>query len=141
MTNSNNGALRANANPSKSFFIAMLTRDIDLVDCILDLLDNSVDGISEAARRGGRQLALQRPFAGHRVNITYDRNHFAIVDASGGIPIQVAEEYAFRFGRPDDAPPLNEGTIGLYGIGMKRAIFKMGNVIRCNQARVSNPSR
>ncbi|KJV41509.1 hypothetical protein [Brevundimonas sp. KM4] len=45
---------RANANPSKSFFIAMLTRDIDLVDCILDLLDNSVDGIGQVARREGR---------------------------------------------------------------------------------------
>lgn len=129
MANVNNGDSRANANPSKSFFIAMLTRDIDLVDCILDLLDNSVDGISEAARREGRQLDLNRPFANHRVQITYDRNKFVIVDASGGIPIQIAEDYAFRFGRPDDAPALNDGTIGLYGIGMKRAIFKMGNIV------------
>lgn len=129
MASGNNDHSRANANPSKSFFIAMLTRDIDLVDCILDLLDNSVDGISEAARREGRQLDPNRPFAGHRVRITYDREHFEIVDASGGIPIQIAEDYAFRFGRPDDAPALNEGTIGLYGIGMKRAIFKMGNFL------------
>lgn len=118
---------RANANPSKSFFIAMLTRDIDLIDCILDLLDNSVDGIGQAARRAGRQLPEDRPFEGFAVELTFDRGHFEISDRSGGIPIDVAQNYAFRFGRPDDAPALNDGTIGLYGIGMKRAIFKMGN--------------
>lgn len=128
--NNNDGVALANANPSKSFFIAMLTRDIDLVDCILDLLDNSVDGIGEAARREGRELDEDRPFEGFRVKLSFDRDQFLIQDWSGGIPIDVAKEYAFRFGRPDDAPPLNEGTIGLYGIGMKRAIFKMGNRIR-----------
>ncbi len=129
MANGANGDSRANANPSKNFFIAMLTRDIDLIDCILDLLDNSVDGIGDAARREGRQLDEAKPFDGYSVDITYDVGHFKIVDRSGGIPIAVAEEYAFRFGRPDDAPVLNDGTIGLYGIGMKRALFKIGNVV------------
>ncbi len=119
----------ANANPSKSFFIAMLTRDIDLVDCILDLLDNSVDGINEAARRAGVELDAAKPFGGHVVEINYNKDFFQILDRSGGIPITIAEEYAFRFGRPDDAPELKDGTIGLYGIGMKRAMFKMGNVV------------
>lgn len=119
--------MKANANPSKNFFISMLTRDIDLADCILDLLDNSVDGISEAARREQIELDADRPFAGHSVAIEFDRARFSIKDGSGGIPITVAADYAFRFGRPDDAPALNDGTIGLYGIGMKRAIFKMGN--------------
>lgn len=127
MPNAGPQAVRANANPSKNFFISMLTRDIDLADCILDLLDNSVDGISEAARREERELDADRPFAGHSVEIEFDRAHFSVKDGSGGIPIAVARDYAFRFGRPDDAPALNDGTIGLYGIGMKRAIFKMGN--------------
>jgi hypothetical protein len=30
----------ANADPSKTFFIDMLTRDIGLAVCILDLIDN-----------------------------------------------------------------------------------------------------
>ena len=129
MTDIAAGNEKANANPSKSFFITMLTRDIDLVDCILDLLDNSVDGIGQTARREGRELPDEQPFAGYKVEITFDRNQFSIHDWSGGIPIQIAQDYAFRFGRPDDAPDLNDGTIGLYGIGMKRAIFKMGNLV------------
>lgn len=118
---------RANANPSKSFFIAMLTRDIDLSDCILDLLDNSVDGIGEATRRAGRAMPEDSSLAGFKVEIEFDERTFSIADASGGIPLAVAKEYAFRFGRPDDAPLLDDGTIGLYGIGLKRAMFKIGN--------------
>jgi hypothetical protein len=40
---------KAIANPTKEFFVTMITRDITLEDCILDL-DNSVDG---AWRRAG----------------------------------------------------------------------------------------
>jgi hypothetical protein len=34
---------KAEANPTKAFFVRMITRDISLADCILDLIDNSVD--------------------------------------------------------------------------------------------------
>src|SRR5215471_4128171 len=37
-----NGQLRAKASPSKAFFIEMLTRDITLSDCVLDLVDNAI---------------------------------------------------------------------------------------------------
>ncbi|UOD30871.1 ATP-binding protein [Massilia violaceinigra] len=122
-------ALKAIANPSKSFFIAMLTRDIDLVDCMLDLLDNTVDGINSMAKRNEIVLDEEKPYHGFSVDITFDRSHFSIKDKSGGIPIDVATDYAFRFGRPDFAPDLLDGSIGLYGIGMKRAIFKIGNLV------------
>ncbi|MBS0481598.1 MAG: hypothetical protein JSR96_05480 [Proteobacteria bacterium] len=35
----------ARASPTKAFFVRMLTRDIELQDAILDLLDNCLDGI------------------------------------------------------------------------------------------------
>lgn len=31
-------------NPTKKFFIDMITRDISIEDAIIDLLDNSIDG-------------------------------------------------------------------------------------------------
>ena len=34
----------ASAYPRKNFFIQMFTKDISLEDCILDLIDNSIDG-------------------------------------------------------------------------------------------------
>jgi len=35
----------ANALPRKRFFLEMFTRDVSLQDCILDLIDNSIDGL------------------------------------------------------------------------------------------------
>ena len=37
--------LKANALPRKRFFVEMFTRDISLMDCILDLIDNSIDDV------------------------------------------------------------------------------------------------
>ena len=40
---------RAEASPTKQFFVSMLTRDINLADAILDLLDNCLDGALQLA--------------------------------------------------------------------------------------------
>lgn len=122
---------RAKGDPSKSLFISMLTRDISLADCIVDLLDNSADGIKESRRRAGKPAPLANEYKGYSVRIDFDGNRFSIKDNCGGIPIKVAMDYAFRFGRRDeDDQDLAEAhTIGLYGIGMKRAMFKMGKSI------------
>lgn len=32
-------------HPTKSFFIEMITRDISIEDAIMDLIDNSIDGV------------------------------------------------------------------------------------------------
>ena len=42
-----------------------------------------------------------------------------------GIPRAIAEKYAFRMGRASSQSP-DLPTVEIYGIGMKRAIFKMG---------------
>ena len=42
-----------NASPVKSLFVSMLTRDIQLEDAILDLLDNCVDGILRSKGTNG----------------------------------------------------------------------------------------
>ena len=107
------------ARPVKSFFIEMLTRDIELVDAILDLLDNCVDGI---LRTEGNSLD-EKPYDGFNAKIMFDENSFSISDNCGGIPWKL-HDYAFRMGKdPKDRDP-NLQTIGVYGIGMKRAIFK-----------------
>ena len=49
------------ASPTKNFFVDMLTRDIDIKDAILDLLDNCIDGIQRTTR--GQALA-DRPYEG-----------------------------------------------------------------------------
>jgi len=110
------------AEPVKSFFVEMLTRDISLSDAILDLLDNCVDGILRKKR--GR-IAAKQPYKGFRAEINYNENEFEITDNCGGIPWSL-HEYAFRLGTADPERRRGAPTVGVYGIGMKRAIFKIG---------------
>ncbi|PQO35879.1 ATP-binding protein [Bremerella cremea] len=118
---------RINAGPTKRFFVEMLTRDIALVDAILDLLDNCVDGvIRDLKRKGIDPLDSQKPYEGYKANITANQSKFEITDNCGGIPEIIAEKSAFMLGRPDLQRDSELQTVGMYGIGMKRAMFKMG---------------
>lgn len=120
---------RVSASPTKDFFISMITRDISLEDCILDLLDNAIDGArSQLTRATAHESSLTR-FAGFHVEIFVAKEKFAIVDNCGGIAIKQAKSYAFHFGRKRDAPAGAPESVGLYGIGMKRAMFKIGRTI------------
>jgi len=111
------------AQPVKRFFVEMLTRDIQIEDAILDLLDNCVDGI---LRSKLNQPDSEKPYNGFEARITIKNNLFEIEDNCGGIPWS-EHDRAFRMGRPRESdqsvPPK---SVGVYGIGMKRAIFKLG---------------
>jgi Histidine kinase-, DNA gyrase B-, and HSP90-like ATPase len=122
MNTQNPGQIKVvHTEPTKDFFVRMITKDISLEDCIFDLLDNSIDG----ARRAFEE-ARDQPLDGAVVNIEFDATHFSISDNCGGIRLSDAIDYAFHFGRRPDSPNDVHGGIGLYGIGMKRAIFKIG---------------
>lgn len=114
------------AQPAKRFFVEMLTRDIELADAILDLLDNCLDGAVRANSLKRGKLNALRPYEGYWAKITLDADHFRIEDNCGGIPLDLARNYAFRFGRQDADRDKHLPTVGVYGIGMKRALFKLG---------------
>lgn len=115
-------------SPTKAFFVRMITRDITLEDSILDLIDNSVDGAwkCEGSRPSG--LAEDVDLSRYSIAITASEDGFCIKDNCGGMSLEDAVEHAFSFGRREDAR-LDEFSIGVYGIGMKRAVFKLGNTI------------
>lgn len=114
---------KVDAAPAKRFFVEMLTRDIDLKDSILDLLDNCIDGVMRSNRDA---LGGTKPYSGFKAEINFSKDGFQIIDNCGGIPRGIALERAFRMGRPDKDTDKDIPTVGVYGIGMKRAIFKMG---------------
>lgn len=107
------------ALPTKTFFVEMFTKDIALEQAVLDLVDNSVDGAKRYAKAG------DTPYAGFQVNLTFNNEEFLIADNCGGFSSDVAVNYAFRFGRPKGATS-TPGSIGQFGVGMKRALFKFG---------------
>ncbi|HYX16442.1 MAG TPA: ATP-binding protein [Nostoc sp.] len=105
------------AEPTKDLFIYMLVRDIPLIRAIIDLVDNSVDGATH--------LQSNENYEGLWIKILVNKEYFQIQDNCGGITVNDAEEYAFKFGRANDAE-LTPKSIGRFGIGMKRAFFKIG---------------
>ena len=123
MANDTNQNTVINAYPTKELFIEMLIKDITLKDAIGDLLDNSVDG--------ALKLRKEKNYEGLWVNIELDAEDgwFTIADNCGGITVEEARDYAFRFGRPEKSKNTPH-SVGRFGIGMKRALFKLGNTFR-----------
>jgi len=134
----------AKAFPRKSFFVQMFTKDISLEDCILDLLDNSIDGLIGSSEI--RLADISRSiFNGHDkpdtrwtplVSVDYSSELFSIQDNCGGIDLNYALNEAFNFGHSLSYHPL--GYLGAYGVGLKRAIFKIGRHFNIVSRTLSN---
>lgn len=128
---------RVDATPAKRFFVAMIVKDIELIPSIVDLVDNSIDG----AKRLRPEPSDDR-YRDLSIDLTIEPDRFVITDNCGGIDVDHARHYAFRFGRPEDweGPP---GEVGQFGVGMKRALFKLGTRFRVDSksqhARFSLP--
>ena len=61
-------------NPTKTFFIDMITRDISIKDAIIDLLDNSIDGANNINSTS---------YEGLYINIDISKDHFIVKDNCG----------------------------------------------------------
>lgn len=109
--------LLVDASPTKSFFVSIITRDVQLDDAIADLVDNCVDG-AKRLRKGGDLKGLW-------VKISVSADGFSIEDNCGGIPLDIARRYAFKFGRDVDYQD-SDYSVGQFGVGMKRTLFKLG---------------
>lgn len=109
------------ANPAKSFFVSMLIKDITLRDAIGDLVDNAVDAIKACAED-------KENLSGYKVMISLSDSKFSITDNGQGMSTDVARSTAFNFGKAK-SHQLIDNSIGQFGIGMKRAFFKIGSKI------------
>ena len=141
---------RAKAYPRKRFFIDMFTRDISLIDCTLDLIDNSIDGLIrtrtidlgkdllEEQQSSSEEKKKQLP----KIIINFTKKQFSITDNCGGITYEEALNEVFNFGYPYEFKPEDAGgQLGVYGIGLKRAIFKIGNSFEMISRTISDGFR
>lgn len=135
--------LTVHAEPDKLFFIENLIKDIELIPAILDLADNSIDSArylalqqfaaqpSSPSTDGDADGALNEidlpagAYSGLRIDIVISPEKFEIRDNCAGMTLDLARMYAFRFGRPQDFTGV-PGSVGEFGVGMKRALFKLG---------------
>lgn len=122
------------AEPTKRLFLSLLTRDISLEHAILDLIDNSinsaihqrnldlVDSFDEFV--SGKLSSAQQP---SEISIRFSADEFEIADKCGGIPLEAAKNTVFRFGR--DEKGADGDVLSVYGVGLKRALFKIADHI------------
>ena len=109
------------ADPAKSFFVSMLIKDITLRDAIGDLVDNAVDAIKA-------QVNDTSNLKSYEIIIKLNKTSFSISDNGNGMEAAIARETAFNFGKAE-THKLIDNSIGQFGIGMKRAFFKIGSNI------------
>ncbi len=122
----------ADATPAKRFFIEMLTRDIRLEDAVLDLIDNAIDSIirhkdidlQSLVTTLGRSRGIGQ--IDQTISVWFGDDSFSIKDNCGGIDIRDAKDFVFRFGSQSKPP---DSRLSVYGIGLKRAVFKIGRDI------------
>lgn len=108
------------ASPVKRLLIDIITRDIGLVAAIVDLVDNSVDSANTLRPDGD--------LAGLSIDLNLSPRSFSIEDNCGGIGVANAKNYVFRLGRTPGAGGSGvAGAIGQFGVGLKRALFKLGD--------------
>ena len=101
--------------PTKKFFVDTLTKDVQIDDAIFDIIDNSIDSYIIRSLMGKK-----------KISIYFDSKIFCIEDDCGGMDIDKVQNEIFRLGL---AKTEKKGTIGYYGIGLKRAMFKIGKNI------------
>jgi Histidine kinase-, DNA gyrase B-, and HSP90-like ATPase len=120
----------ASARPTKHFFYEMFTRDISLEDCVLDLIDNAIDSLVREKKIDVSSQILSRNgtlMEGSKlpsIAVSCTDTEMKIRDDCGGIPAEVAKKDLFSFGHPEG---YQGGQLGAYGVGLKRALFKIGN--------------
>ena len=135
--------IRADASPEKRLFISLLTRDISLEAAFLDLIDNSVNAALtpfanrlETARDYVSVLDDSTIAPDAEIHVKLSKERISIADTAPGIALETAQEHVFRFGRPEAADHSTD-RLSVYGLGLKRAMFKIGNHVRMTSNHVS----
>jgi hypothetical protein len=118
--------LLVNFGIERSYVFDVMTQDISTSECLLDLIDNSID----AARRDisskcqpSISKGLPESYDGYFINLNISPEKIEIIDNCQGMEQQLLAEKAFKLG----SRHRQNYSIGIYGVGLIRAFWKMGN--------------
>lgn len=108
---------KLNAVPSKRLFLSIIA-DYDLNKSICELIDNAFDMWT----RSGRAAALA-------IDVVLDRdeNRIVVEDNAGGV---ARDDLTFIVGPGQSGSGATDDTIGIFGVGTKRAVVALAKEIR-----------
>lgn len=108
------------------YLIAGLTTDVTTLECVLDLVDNSIDAARNEilSKRGAKkdQFGLPKSYAGYEIVVNSSLEAFEITDNCSGITQTNLSESSFVTG----SRSRHQFGIGHFGVGLNRSIFKIG---------------
>jgi hypothetical protein len=121
------------ATPEKRLFVSLITRDITLADAILDLIDNSINAAMHdvanplnSAKAFHSFLTSSKTKLRATIRVDISPTKISVIDDAGGIQFKHARDGIFHFGAVEQS---TRDRLSVFGIGMKRALFKIGNDI------------
>lgn len=119
----NTPKFKIDTRPSKEVIVDSLIRDISVDACLYDLIDNSIDAARDK-KTNSQQEAL-KPLKDFTVEIKISGEEIVISDNCGGISSEHLANSTLRFGQRSH----HANGIGVFGVGLNRAIFKLGQSI------------
>jgi len=129
--------IRVDTSPTKAVLVSSLTRDASLEACVFDLIDNAIDAAREHSLADRSEdldsTGLPSDYSDYRIELFVNGDEVRVVDNCGGMSLADLAERNLRFGKQS----IHAFGIGLYGVGLNRAIFKLGEdiVIRTENER------
>lgn len=104
----------------------LFTTDISAEECIYDLIDNSVDAARQEIQTSIHdqdEYGLPSSYKGYKVQVDISSTKVTITDNCKGVSKADFENSTFIIGQRS----VSDYSIGFYGIGLKRALLKLGN--------------
>jgi hypothetical protein len=112
-------------SPTKEVVVSSLTRDASVEACIFDLIDNSIDAARNSTfhiTEADEEHILLDSYKGFSIALNLSGEGLKIEDNCGGIPVARLKTSVLRFGEPST----QHMGIGVFGVGLNRALFKIG---------------
>lgn len=113
-----------------SYLENVLTKDITALESIFELIDNAVDAARDRLLAVSNlecdKYGLPSRYDGYKVDIRLRANSVVFADNCAGIPRSVLMDRAFVIGAMSN----HAYGIGRFGIGLKRALFRLGTQYR-----------
>jgi hypothetical protein len=111
-------------NPAPEYIFSYLTADVQTLECMFDLIDNSIDAARKLIREKDNTAALlPDDYSGYKIDVSLTPELVVICDNCSGISEERFTKSAFRAGETSEQPY----GIGHFGVGLKRAILKIGD--------------
>lgn len=110
----------------QDFLISGITADVTTLECIYDLIDNSIDAarndLLSVKEPKLDEYGLPQSYAGYEVSIVAASDSFSIHDNCSGMSEATLSRKSFKTGSKSSHP----FGIGHFGIGLNRSVFKLG---------------